>query len=76
MDRKVRYRVVPFTTAHLCDPGMEFADFNEATKLLKAEAQEYGSALITKIVWVGGKIVKRETGVFNSAGKFRVFNRR
>lgn len=48
--RKVRYRVVPFTTEHLCHSGQEFVNFKEAADLAKKEAAFYGSALIKKIV--------------------------
>lgn len=70
--RKVRYRVVPFTTEHLCNSGQEFADFKEAADLAKKEAAFYGSALIKKIVWEAGRIIKYETGVLRADGKFQI----
>ena len=70
--RKVRYRVVPFTIEHLCDAGQEFADFKEAADLAKKEAAFYGSALIKKIVWKAGRIIKSETGVLRADGKFQI----
>ena len=74
MLKKVRYIVNPWTTEHLCSAGEGFSDFQKATALAKEEAAYYGAAVIDKMVWEDGKLVKKETGILKADGTFGILN--